>query len=55
MVATPEGPSGTEVREHHHRMLYALRELAGDFAARALAADEIERRLAEESDEDDDL
>ncbi|WP_458098611.1 hypothetical protein [Roseomonas sp. WA12] len=54
MLAAPEGPSGVENREHHHRMLCASRELAETLTARALAAAEIEQRLAaRESDEED--
>lgn len=55
MVAAPEGPAGQDVRDHHHRMLYALRELAGEIAARALAADEIEKSLNEQADEEDEI
>jgi len=56
MAMTPEGPDGHATREHHHRMLYALRELAGEFAARALAADELEKNRAEDgADDEDDL
>jgi hypothetical protein len=55
MVAAPEGPSGQDARDHHHRMLHALRELAGGFTARALAAAEIETRLAEQGDEEDEI
>jgi hypothetical protein len=55
MVAAPEGPTGGDVREHHHRMLCALRELATEFTARAQAAADIEARLeaADEADEED--
>jgi hypothetical protein len=55
MVAAPEGPDGRAEREHHHRLLYALRELAGNLAARVLAAAEIETRLAERSDDEDEV
>lgn len=54
MLATPEGPAGTETREHHHRLLYALRELAGELAGRALAADEISKSLDLVEDEEED-
>jgi hypothetical protein len=54
MCAAPEGPKGTETREHHHRMLHALRELAGEIASRTLAAAEIEKRLAERQDDNED-
>lgn len=53
MVAAPEGPDGQAAREHHHRMLHALRELAGELAARSLAADEIEKSLREQDEEDE--
>lgn len=52
MVQAPEGPSGCDVRDHHHRMLHALRELATEFNARALAATEMEERLAAQGEED---
>lgn len=57
MVAAPEGPGGSEARDHHHRMLCALREIAGELAARALAADEIEAALQadEPEGEEDDI
>ena len=45
MVSAPEGEDGTKVREHHHRMACALRELAGEIVSRAIAADEIEKTL----------
>jgi hypothetical protein len=48
---TPEGPDGTAVREHHHRMIYALHELVADIRSRALNASEIEAQLTGE-DED---
>lgn len=54
MLATPEGPTGTETREHHHRMLAALRDLHGELSGRALAAAEIEQRLALEADAEED-
>lgn len=55
MVAAPEGPDGADARDHHHRMLHALRELAGEFAARILAADELEARLANPEDEEEEF
>jgi hypothetical protein len=55
MVAAPEGPSGADTRDHHHRMLHALRELAGDLAARSLAAAEIEKSLDDQADEEDEI
>jgi hypothetical protein len=55
MVAAPEGPSGVDARDHHHRMLHALRELAGEIAARALAADEIEKALEVQAEEEDEI
>lgn len=54
MVASPEGPDGTANREHHHRALSALRELAGDLAARASGAGEIEKALAVQPDDEGD-
>lgn len=54
MLSAPEGSRGVDAREHHHRMLCALREIHGELAARALAADEIERRLAEQADDPED-
>lgn len=51
MVAAPEGPIGVDAREHHHRLLCALRELAGDFAMRTLAADELEARMGEDEED----
>jgi hypothetical protein len=51
LVMTPEGPDGTAVREHHHRMIYALHELVADIRSRALNASEIEAQLTGE-DED---
>jgi len=56
MVAAPEGPTGADVRDHHHRMLHALRELATEFTARAQAAADIEARLdvaAEDADDEE--
>lgn len=55
MIAAPEGPSGADARDHHHRLLYALREIAGDFAMRTLAAGELEARLAERQDEEEEF
>lgn len=52
MVQAPEGPDGAAARDHHHRMLYALRELASDIASRILAADEIEKQALEAQEED---
>lgn len=54
MVAAPEGPAGAEARDHHHRMLCALRELAGEFTARASAAAEIEQAIAQRDADDED-
>lgn len=52
MVAAPEGPKGSDAREHHHRLLVALRELHGELQGRAAAADEIEKSTDDEDDED---
>lgn len=58
MVATPEGPEGAATRDHHHRMLAALRELAGDVLQRASTVADLERLLGDtpedtEIDEDE--
>lgn len=53
MVATPEGPEGGPVREHHHRMLAALRELAGDVLQRASTVPELERLLGNDAEDNE--
>lgn len=56
MVGAPEGPAGADARDHHHRMLHALRELATEFTARAQAATDIEAQLdvaAEDADDEE--
>lgn len=52
MVSAPEGSKGTDAREHSARMLHAYRELHSELEARASAATEIEKLLAEQTDED---
>lgn len=54
MVSAPEGAKGTDAREHSARMLYAYRELHGELEARALAASEIEKLLAEQDEDPED-
>lgn len=52
MVTTPEGPAGSAQRDHHHRMLHALRELAAEAVYRASRADELEALLSADEPED---
>lgn len=40
ILATPEGPDGTAVRDHHHRMIRASQELVDTFQGYRLAGDE---------------
>lgn len=54
MIAAPEGPKGSDVRDHHHRMLSAVREVAVELLARAASADEIERNAAAPADDEED-
>lgn len=52
MVSSPPGPAGAEAREHHHLMHCALSEIAGQLKAYVSAAEEIERHLSEQQDEE---
>lgn len=40
MLSAPEGPDGVAVREHHHRMILAARELVDQLNGYVLAGSE---------------
>lgn len=44
MLASPEGPSGVEAREHHHRMILAHRDLVSQLRLYVAAAEELVER-----------
>lgn len=50
MIASPPGSSGGEVREHHHRMTFALREIEETLKGYRDAAAELLRNAEEDRD-----
>lgn len=45
MIAALEGPTGTDAREHHHRMLAASREIVDQLRLYEAAGAEAQERL----------
>lgn len=52
MLACRPVPSETEARDYHHATLHVLRDLAATLMGYVEAADEIEKSLSEETDEE---